>query len=138
MKIQKSSNLPVSYRQLNSWQKLGIVIGDRGDNMNGWRKFSVCDRVWIEIILVCRKFGISLENIQKVKSNNCINIVEAFKGHPSKYLIIYNDFDSEIISLGFNNESTRDYIKIDITNLTRKVYYNLNIHPQFNHNTTLS
>lgn len=60
-----SENL--SYRIINHWQSEGL-ISDLRPAGKGWRKFSLIDRVWIEIIAELRKFGYPLERIKQVKA----------------------------------------------------------------------
>src|ERR1041385_3541880 len=54
-----------SYRLINTWDANGLLdIERRGTD---WRKFSVMDKVWLNIIRELRKYGISLKQILKVK-----------------------------------------------------------------------
>ena len=58
----------VSSRTINHWEKQGLFEADRGSG-RGWRKYSVIDKVWLEIIVELRKFGFSLGKIKKVKTD---------------------------------------------------------------------
>jgi DNA-binding transcriptional MerR regulator len=60
-----SENL--SYRIINHWQNEGL-ISDLRPAGKGWRKYSLIDRVWIEVIVELRKFGYPLERIKQVKA----------------------------------------------------------------------
>ncbi len=64
----KQSNNAITYRMLNHWEKLGLIDNERPEG-KGWRKYSTCDIVWMEIIHQLRKFGFSNENILKVKND---------------------------------------------------------------------
>lgn len=56
-----------TYRQINSWEELGIVHCERPEG--GWRRFSIIDIVWIEIIKQLREFGFGLKQIKRAKLN---------------------------------------------------------------------
>lgn len=56
-----------TYRQLNSWDQYGLI--DIGRDGSEWRKYSILDAVWINIIYELRLFGYSIEQIKLVKSS---------------------------------------------------------------------
>ena len=66
----------LSSRLLNHWYKTGIIDDDR-PNGKGWKKFSVSELVWVQIVFKLRKFGLDLNRIKLVKN----------------YLDIYNRLD---------------------------------------------
>jgi DNA-binding transcriptional MerR regulator len=58
---------PLSYRQLNEWEKRGICLGDRKNQCWGsWRKYSIKDSISFAIILMLRDTGIPLAQSQRV------------------------------------------------------------------------
>lgn len=57
----------VSYRTMNHWENYGIVPKSRSKD-KGWRRFSLVELLWIEIIICLREFGFSLKKIAEVKS----------------------------------------------------------------------
>lgn len=71
----KQRNSEISYRILNHWEKLGLIDNDRPQG-KGWRKFSVIDIVWMEIIKELRNFGYSNDKILTVK-RDLINRAES-------------------------------------------------------------
>ena len=57
----------LSSRVLNHWYEVGILVDDR-PNGKGWKKFSLSELVWIQIIIKLRSFGLDLARIKKVKN----------------------------------------------------------------------
>jgi len=57
----------LSSRLLNHWYEVGILEDDR-PNGKGWKKFSLSELVWIQIIIKLRSFGLDLSRIKKVKN----------------------------------------------------------------------
>lgn len=55
----------ITYRQLNSWDKEGLLTTKREGNE--WRKFSIMDAIWVRIIKELREFGMSWEQIKTTK-----------------------------------------------------------------------
>lgn len=55
----------VTYRQLNSWDKEGLLTTEKDGNK--WRKFSIMDALWVRIIKELREFGLSWEQIKTTK-----------------------------------------------------------------------
>lgn len=61
------SNPELSYRVINHWEKAGLIDVDRGESGTGWRKYSAMDAIWLNTITELRKFGVSIENIRRIK-----------------------------------------------------------------------
>ena len=57
----------VTYRQLNSWEKEGLLIGDREGR--GWRRFTILDAIWVRIIKELREFGMGWEQLKITKQS---------------------------------------------------------------------
>ena len=55
-----------NYRLVNHWDSEGLIPSGRDSNKQ-WRKFSIMDTIWLDIIEDLRAFGFSIENIRKVK-----------------------------------------------------------------------
>ena len=68
----------VSYRVLNHWCNKGLIEDNRESNKEDvrWRRFSIFDRLWMEIIKELRCYGVSLDIIKKVREKMSKNIVE--------------------------------------------------------------
>ena len=58
----------LSSRLLNHWYKTGIIDDDR-PNGKGWKKFSISELIWIQIVFKLRKFGFDLNRIKLVKNH---------------------------------------------------------------------
>lgn len=68
----------VSYRVLNHWCNKGLIEDNREGDKEGvsWRRFSIFDRLWIEVIKELRHYGVSLDIIKKVREKMSEHIVE--------------------------------------------------------------
>lgn len=55
-----------SYRQLNSWDQYGLIDIEREGSE--WRKYSILDAVWVNIIYELRCFGFTIEQLKTVKT----------------------------------------------------------------------
>ena len=72
----KGSN--VSYRVLNHWCNKGLIEDNREIKKEGvsWRRFSIFDRLWLEVIKELRGYGVSLDIIKKVRKKMSEHVVE--------------------------------------------------------------
>lgn len=59
-------NQEITTRQVNSWDDYGLL--DIGRVGKEWRKYSIMDAVWLNVISELRNFGIPVEVIRNVKS----------------------------------------------------------------------
>lgn len=57
----------VTYRQLNSWEKEGLLTTEREDRT--WRRFSIMDAIWVKLIQELREFGMGWEQIKVAKQS---------------------------------------------------------------------
>lgn len=57
----------ITYRQLNSWEKEGLLTNERENR--SWRRFSIMDAIWVKIIDEMRGFGMSWEQIATAKQS---------------------------------------------------------------------
>ena len=80
---QREKTLPikgsdVSYRVLNHWCNKGLIEDNRESNKEDvrWRRFSIFDRLWMEIIKELRCYGVSLDIIKKVREKMSRLIIE--------------------------------------------------------------
>lgn len=60
-------NPEITTRQVNSWDSYGLIDVDREGKE--WRKYSIMDAVWLNIIAELRIFGVSIDIIRKVKQS---------------------------------------------------------------------
>ena len=67
-KTRRLAGQDVSSRVINHWEKMGIFDAKR-DSEKKWRKFSIIDMVWIQVITILRNFGYPLEKIVTVRRN---------------------------------------------------------------------
>ncbi len=56
-----------SYRLINHWSSLGLLDDERSEESRQWRKLSVLDIVWVNLLVEMRKFGFPLEKLQVAK-----------------------------------------------------------------------
>ena len=113
LKLQnhKVDDKRLSSRVLNHWYKSGI-IDDNRPNGKGWKKFSISELVWVQIIFKLRKFGLDLNRIKLVKnhidvynkldeSSNCLlldfYIVVAIHSSIPIKLIVFESGQADIV-----------------------------------------
>lgn len=75
-KESKPKNTP-SARVLNHWIKDGLIDVDV-DKKNKIKYFNLVEKVWLNIIIGMREFGMSLENIHRVKKVLLSEVTENF------------------------------------------------------------
>jgi hypothetical protein len=131
-----------SSRVLNHWYKSGIIDDDR-PNGKGWKKFSVSELVWVQIVFKLRKFGLDLNRIKLAKnyidiynkldeSSNCLlldfyTVVATHSSIPIK-LIVFESGQAEIvrqIDIDIANQMgmiPEDFIMIDLNKLLNNLF----------------
>lgn len=132
----------LSSRVLNYWYEVGILEDDR-PNGKGWKKFSISELVWIQVIIKLRGFGLDLARIKKVKEeidiyntednvSKCplldFHIILAMNTPSPVKLIVFESGEASInhqIEIDMANQFgmiTEDYISIDLTRLIEKFF----------------
>ena len=129
-----------SSRILNHWNEVGI-LEDRRPEGKGWRKFSLTETVWIDIIKKLRKFGLDLKKIKTVKG--CIDIYNEMdeysecpildfiiayckeSQHPVKLLVFSEGFaffakQARIDYMEAIGDIEHDYLSIDMSQLVKR------------------
>lgn len=74
----------VTYRTISHWCDMGLVLREKGNN---WLKLNIVDLVWIKIIAKLRKFGLSIEAIDKIK--RCVFFVSPERNELMYFLDLY-------------------------------------------------
>ena len=132
----------LSSRLLNHWYKTGIIDDDR-PNGKGWKKFSISELVWVQIIFKLRKFGLDLNRIKLAKNyidiyneldenSNCLlldfYIVVAIHSTTPIKIIVFESGQAEIVrqvDIDIANQMeiiTEDFIMIDLNKLLDKLF----------------
>lgn len=57
----------ISYRELNSWEKAGLLTIEREERE--WRRFSIVDAIWVKLIKELRVFGMSWKQLKVTKES---------------------------------------------------------------------
>jgi DNA-binding transcriptional MerR regulator len=58
----------VSYRTINHYLEKGIISKQKDSKKNNWKQFTPIEFIWIQIVISCRNFGVSINNLCKLKS----------------------------------------------------------------------
>ena len=141
----------LSSRVLNHWYESGIITDNR-PNGKGWKKFSLTEIVWVNIVFKLRSFGLDLKRIKEVKdhidvynpidkTSNCPLLdfymyVAIFSKIPIK-LVVFESGQAEIVRqididlanhIGLIKE---DFISIDINKLLNKLFTKKNIETDY-------
>jgi hypothetical protein len=67
-KKYKVSDTTETYRVINSWSDSGLLL-DEEDRKNGWRKFSLTDMLWLQILKELRNLGLGLDKLNELKGS---------------------------------------------------------------------
>jgi len=67
-RVFKVSDTKTTYRTINSWDNAGILLGEVNQESK-WRKFSLIEVIWIQIIKELRTIGISTHKIKTLKDS---------------------------------------------------------------------
>jgi len=132
----------LSSRLLNHWYKTGIINDDR-PNGKGWKKFSISELVWVQVVFKLRKFGFDLKRIKLVKnhidvynkldeSSNCLLldfyiIVAIHSSIPIK-LIVFESGQADIVrqvDIDIANHMQmipEDFIMIDLNKMLNNLF----------------
>lgn len=140
--VYKIGEENLSSRVLNHWYDSGILKDDR-PNGRGWKKFSISELIWIQIIIKLRGFGLDLARIRKVKAeidlynsqdkaSKCplldFHIILAMKAKSPVKLLVFESGEASInrqIEIDMANQLdmiTEDYIAIDLNKLVQKFF----------------
>ena len=133
----------ISYRIINHWEKEGLLEDNR-DNGKGWRKYSISDILWIQVINELRKFGLTIEDIRKVKAylesakdlNHKISkrplfdyyLLHSMAKDDPTYLLVFSDGDSllftkhELEVAKALNTIEGSHITVDLFHLIKKAF----------------
>lgn len=132
----------LSSRVLNHWYDVGILKDDR-PNGKGWKKFSISELIWIQIVIKLRGFGLDLARIKKVKEeidiynsskdmSQCplldFHIFLAMSSSIPVKLIVFESGEANVvrqIEIDIANQLgslTEDFISIDLNKLVQKFF----------------
>lgn len=67
-KIFKVSDTKISYRTINSWENAGLLLSGQNKEAK-WRKFTIIEVLWLQIIRELRILGFSTKKILNLKNN---------------------------------------------------------------------
>lgn len=146
----------LSYRIINHWHNEGIV-SDLRPSGKGWRKYSLIDRLWVEVIIELRKFGYPLERIRRAKEIfeyvdedgsysmpylEAYFVIAFFFKEPC-YILFYPDgkvalatFDEYNLSDGLSEVDS--FISVNLNRLIQRIYPNKDLAAKFKHKLDLS
>ena len=83
-----------TYRTINHWDGIGLLLPQKSSD-NTWRKFSIADLFWINVIDSLREFGYPIEKIKTVKD-------QLFGKSPKKEKINRYIFDTLMLDGDWN------------------------------------
>jgi DNA-binding transcriptional MerR regulator len=143
----KVNQTGASYRVINSWFEQGIISASQVED-KGWRVFSLVENVWLQIVIILRKFGYPLEKIKQIKDQIfdfdkpfykafLYYLSNPLLAKPTKQVIFLAFLDGtyeialereiRVSSQAFN--SVPDYISININNILQTCFEKLNLKP---------
>ena len=129
-----------SYRQINSWDQYGLIeVGREGSE---WRKYSIMDSVWLNIIAELRAFAFSIDKIKITKetleeessTRSPMPLLEfcTFRALMEKehtFLLVFAD--GSAIPLSFNEYNLniisgelKNHIRVDVSEIISRLFAN--------------
>jgi hypothetical protein len=138
-----------SSRQVNNWGSLGL-IDDNRESVEEWRKYSVVEALWLNIIYELRCFGYTVNQIKLLKANlekgkdkvnSVMPLLEyctflALSTKISMVLLVFNDgsaiplpyeeYKANIVEHEFPN-----HIRIDLNEILQRFFPDHNVRPQY-------
>ena len=122
----------MSHRTINHWDSLGLLLPQRNDDSK-WRRFSIADLFWINVIDSLRDFGYPIEKIKIVKSQlfskpskkNNLNkyILDVLTLQQDWNILIYPSgqvsFQNGLINL--SNQDGQGFIRINLYEVLEKI-----------------
>lgn len=133
-KVRKLSNDEFTYRVINHWEKNKLIESNR-ENNRGWRKYSIMDLVWLNIIKELRSFGVSHELILNVKDSLSNNSSNDSEFPQMEYYVSLTLVNKPVYLLIFSNGEAHPLTEKEYQ-LNREYSSNIN-HLQINLNTIL-
>jgi DNA-binding transcriptional MerR regulator len=150
-KVKRIDKKDFSYRIINHWEENGLLDADRGDGQ-GWRKFSLIDIVWLNIIVELRKFGVSIENIHKVKQRlnflykegdiSSFHYLEFYTAQylltkQPTFLLVFNNFEVEIavdseIRISDELNTLDNFIRVNLHTIIQGILPSKDLTPIYN------
>lgn len=137
----------VTYRQLNSWEKEGLLTMQREGRE--WRRFSIIDAVWVKLIKELRDFGMSREQLKATKQSlefenskygvamPMLEFYTAFMigGKMPVVLLVFKDgiaIPASITQFKVANEiaALDDHIQINLNKLLQSIFPDVDLKPQ--------
>ena len=137
-----------SYRIINHWEKNGLLLHSRPDG-KGWRRYSIIDVLWINIIGGLRNFGYSIESLKKLREFivradwkhqlSALDILEYYTAKilsqkSQTFVVVFNDGTmgllnnieyQDMISL----MTTKDHLNINLNTIIQKVFEDVDLNP---------
>jgi len=92
-------DISISYRALNHYDRKDILLIKRKKD-NQWRKFNSIEFIWLNIIIVLREMGLSINKIFLLKKKI---FEDGNKGSIDKARFINKSFEDEILFSIINN-----------------------------------
>ena len=137
-----------SYRIINHWEKNGLLLNIRPDG-KGWRRYSVIDLLWINIIGSLRKFGFSIESLKSLRSFigqqidgedfNTLDLLTYYTGKVlsqklQTFVLVFSNGTMDIMNNSEYQEATSEvginnHIKINLNNILKKIFEDVNLEP---------
>ncbi len=143
-----------SYRAINHWSSLGLIEDDRTSD-SSWRKLSLLDLIWIQIVAELRQFGFPLEKLQMTQKT-------LFGGRPDhspyvlfefaiaqvflksdQHLVVFADgkaaaISGEMLDANMQLFDVENFICISLNTIVSRLYKNQDFSPAFRYVETLN
>jgi hypothetical protein len=118
----RTGDKDISYRVLSHWDASG-VLPDGVEKEEGWRRFSLIELIWLEVVKRLRNFGVPLERIAEARAQ-IMDWNEKKQGYPFFELYVAfawaSDKDPYVALL---SDGTAYVATMDEINATQLLFY---------------
>ena len=138
----------LSYRIINHWEKNGLLLNARPDG-KGWRRYSIIDVIWINIMGALRDFGYSIEALKKLRDfldrkdwKHQLSAMDLIEYYTAKvlsqktqtFICVFSDGCLGILNNVEYQDmvgmmSTRNHININLNVIIQKVFEQVDLNP---------
>lgn len=135
-----------THRLINHWTDVGLIEDTGRQSAEGWRRLSLLDLVWIQVLFELRKYGVPLKELEVARSaifdvpdrpgvvlpEFGFAVASCLKAKPRRFLVVYfpdgwaEVTDEETFQLAHdaNLFATRSYLVVDLNICCKSVLKN--------------
>ncbi|MEI8229740.1 MAG: hypothetical protein WCG83_01220 [Candidatus Peregrinibacteria bacterium] len=145
-----------SYRLINHWSTLGLLDDERSEESRQWRKLSMLDIVWVNVLVEMRKFGFPLEKLHIAKNSLCQSknkdhpyfllefaVVNVLLRNSQQVVIVLADgkagvLEEQMVQLNREWFGLKSFLSININTIVSRIFNGKDFFPMLTHLVSLT